>query len=50
MCVETANGVSLDYMEHADVIEPADYAFLVTEEEFDYIFAGVTERGLDVMG
>ena len=46
ICVETANGVSLDYMDYADQIEPAHYAFLVTEEEFDDIFARVTGRGL----
>ena len=46
MCVETANGVSLDYADHADEIVPAHYAFLVSEEEFDDIFARVTERGL----
>jgi len=46
MCVETANGVSLDYSDRAGTFEPAHYAFLVTEEEFDAIFARVTERGL----
>ena len=46
MCVETANGVSLDY---DDRWGPAHhhYAFLVSEEEFDAIFSRVTERGLD---
>ena|SRR5438552_813659 len=45
MCVETANGVSLDY---DDRWGPAvsHYAFLVTEEEFDAIFARIKERGL----
>jgi catechol 2,3-dioxygenase-like lactoylglutathione lyase family enzyme len=45
VCVETANGVSLDYDDRAG---PArhHYAFLVSEEEFDGIFARVTERGL----
>ncbi len=46
VCVETANGVSLDYMDYAGRIESNHYAFLVTEEEFDDIFARVTERGL----
>ena len=46
VCVETANGVSLDYADHAGSFEPAHYAFLVTEEEFDAIFTRVTERGL----
>ena len=43
--VETANGVSLDFDDrHGSV--PAHYAFLVSEEDFDAIFARVTERGL----
>jgi len=46
LCVETANGVSLDYADHDGVIPSAHYAFLVSEEEFDAIFARVTERGL----
>ncbi len=45
MCVETANGVSLDYDDRGAPV-PAHYAFLVSEEEFDAIFARVTERGL----
>jgi catechol 2,3-dioxygenase-like lactoylglutathione lyase family enzyme len=45
MCVETANGVSLDYDDRPG---PAQhhYAFLVSEDEFDAIFARVTDRGL----
>ncbi len=46
MCVETANGVSLDYADRAAPFEHGHYAFLVTEDEFDTIFARVTERGL----
>lgn len=46
LCVETANGVSLDYADHQGDLQPAHYAFLITEEEFDDIFARVTERGL----
>jgi hypothetical protein len=46
MCVETANGVSLDFMTHADPIESAHYAFLVSEGEFDAIFARIIDRGL----
>jgi catechol 2,3-dioxygenase-like lactoylglutathione lyase family enzyme len=45
LCVETANGVSLDYDDRA-APERHHYAFLVTEEEFDAIFARVTARGL----
>ena len=45
MCVETANGVSLDYDDRWEAAR-AHYAFLVSEDEFDAIFARVTERGL----
>jgi catechol 2,3-dioxygenase-like lactoylglutathione lyase family enzyme len=45
-CVETANGVSLDYADRGAPVEPAHYAFLVSEEEFDAIFARVNERGV----
>jgi catechol 2,3-dioxygenase-like lactoylglutathione lyase family enzyme len=45
LCLETANGVSLDYDDRA-APEQHHYAFLVTEEEFDVIFARVTARGL----
>ena len=45
MCVETANGVSLDYDDRWEVSHH-HYAFLVSEEEFDAIFERVTERNL----
>jgi hypothetical protein len=45
LCLETANGVSLDYDDRGDP-EHHHYAFLVTEEEFDGLFARVMERGL----
>jgi catechol 2,3-dioxygenase-like lactoylglutathione lyase family enzyme len=45
MCVETANGVALDYDDRPDPV-PGHYAFLVSEEEFDDIFARVKERGV----
>jgi catechol 2,3-dioxygenase-like lactoylglutathione lyase family enzyme len=45
MCLETANGVSLDYDDRG-APEHHHYAFLVTEEEFDAIFTRVTEGGL----
>jgi catechol 2,3-dioxygenase-like lactoylglutathione lyase family enzyme len=45
LCVETANGVSLDYDDRW-MSGPNHYAFLVTEDEFDAIFARVQERGL----
>jgi catechol 2,3-dioxygenase-like lactoylglutathione lyase family enzyme len=46
LCVETANGVSLDYADHAGPFAPSHYAFLVSEDEFEAIFARVTERQL----
>jgi catechol 2,3-dioxygenase-like lactoylglutathione lyase family enzyme len=46
LCVETANGVSLDYADHVGAIASNHYAFLVSEGEFDAIFARVTEREL----
>ena len=45
MCLETANGVSLDYDDRG-ALAHHHYAFLVTEEEFDAIFARVAARGL----
>jgi catechol 2,3-dioxygenase-like lactoylglutathione lyase family enzyme len=45
VCVETDNGVSLDY-DDREGPERHHYAFLVSEEEFDAIFDRVTERGL----
>jgi catechol 2,3-dioxygenase-like lactoylglutathione lyase family enzyme len=45
MCVETSNGVSLDYDDRPNP-PLGHYAFLVSEEEFDGIFARVKERGL----
>lgn len=45
--VELDNGVTLDFIAAADdelIIE--HYAFLVSEQEFDQIFARITERGL----
>ena len=45
LCVETDNGVSLDYDDRWGPV-PGHYAFLVSEDEFDVIFARVTARGL----
>jgi catechol 2,3-dioxygenase-like lactoylglutathione lyase family enzyme len=45
MCIETANGVSLDYDDRG-WSGHNHYAFLVTEEEFDAIFTRVKDRGL----
>jgi extradiol dioxygenase family protein len=43
MCVETANGVSLDYDDRSDVTSQ-HYAFLVSEQDFDAIFERIRER------
>jgi catechol 2,3-dioxygenase-like lactoylglutathione lyase family enzyme len=47
MTVETANGVTLDYVESGGDITSQHYAFLVSEADFDVIFARIQERGLD---
>ncbi|GEC05713.1 cysteine transferase [Streptomyces spinoverrucosus] len=44
--VEIANGVSLDYMNTQGDITPQHYAFLVSESEFDTIFARIQQAGL----
>ncbi|MDN3029541.1 VOC family protein [Streptomyces sp. S.PB5] len=44
--VEIPNGVTLDFMDTAGAITPQHYAFLVSEADFDTIFARVQERGL----
>lgn len=46
MVVEAANGVSLDFMATDGQITSQHYAFLVTEDEFDEIFARITAREL----
>jgi len=45
MCVETANGVSLDYDDRGEVTSN-HYAFLVSEADFDAIFARILERNI----
>jgi len=45
--VELGNGVSLDYVTAAGEITSQHYAFLVSESEFDSIFARIRERGLE---
>lgn len=44
--VEAANGVSLDFMQTAGEVAPQHYAFLLSEDEFDDVFARVRGRGL----
>ena len=47
--VETANEVSIDFMATDDqqYLVPNHYAFLVSEDEFDEIFARIAEQGLE---
>ncbi|MGW0996563.1 VOC family protein [Streptomyces sp. NPDC002520] len=44
--VQIPNGVTLDYMETADSINPQHYAFLVSEDDFDTIFRRISDAGL----
>ena len=45
--VETANGVTLDFMDTDPAqITPQHYAFLVSDEEFDAIMARIRRAGL----
>ena len=46
MVVDTANGVSLDFIDSDGEITSQHYAFLVSEDEFDQIFGRVQERNL----
>jgi catechol 2,3-dioxygenase-like lactoylglutathione lyase family enzyme len=47
LCVEAANGVSLDFRDTEEPIAPQHYAFLVSEAEFDEGLARIRDRGLD---
>jgi catechol 2,3-dioxygenase-like lactoylglutathione lyase family enzyme len=44
--VTTDNGANLDFMITDGEITPQHYAFLVSETEFDAIFARISERNL----
>jgi catechol 2,3-dioxygenase-like lactoylglutathione lyase family enzyme len=46
LVVETANGVSLDFIETDEHVLTEHYAFLISEEEFDEIFGRIVERGI----
>jgi catechol 2,3-dioxygenase-like lactoylglutathione lyase family enzyme len=45
--LETANEVTLAFLETDEKIDIQHYAFLVSNEEFDQIFGRVKARGLD---
>lgn len=47
LVVELDNGVSLDFMEKTGKVALQHYAFLISEEDFDAVFARIEERGLD---
>ena len=47
LVVELDNGVSLDFLEKAGRIAAQHYAFLISEAEFDAVFARLGQRGLD---
>ncbi len=47
MVVDAANGVSLDFLSTEERFIVEHYAFLVSEAEFDDIFARIQARGLD---
>jgi len=44
LVVKTSNGVSLDFIETHEEIYPQHYAFLVSDAEFEQIFARIKER------
>ena len=46
LCVDVANGVSLDFHEVEEEVAGQHYAFLVSEDEFSAIFERIQERGL----
>jgi len=46
LVLHTSNGVSLDFIDSTEKIDPQHYAFLVSEKEFDEIFGRITSRGL----
>ena len=46
LVVQAGNEVSLDFAEHDGPLQPQHYAFLVSDSEFDEIFARIRERAL----
>lgn len=46
MMVKTNNDVDLDFMTTSENMQPRHYAFLVSEPEFDQIFARIAEENL----
>lgn len=46
LVLRTSNGVSLDFIDSTEKIDPQHYAFLVSDAEFDQIFGRIKKRGL----
>ena len=46
LVVQVDNDVSLDFADDHGPVHPQHYAFLVSEDEFDQIFARIRERDL----
>lgn len=46
LVLQTINGVSLDFIDSTETIEPQHYAFLVSEIEFDQIFERIKKRSI----
>ena len=46
LVVQLGNGVSLDFYEQEGKIASQHYAFLVSEDEFDRVFARIQAQGL----
>jgi extradiol dioxygenase family protein len=47
LVVQVDNEVSLDFADDHGPVRPQHYAFLVSESDFDEIFARIQDRGLD---
>jgi catechol 2,3-dioxygenase-like lactoylglutathione lyase family enzyme len=46
LVVQLENGVSLDFFESAGAISSQHYAFLMSEDEFDQVYARIRDGGL----
>jgi extradiol dioxygenase family protein len=47
LSIQVANEVTLDFCDADYEVEKQHYAFLVSEAEFDQIFARIKQRGID---
>ena len=47
LVVDVDNGVSLDFSENGGDFSVQHYAFMVSEQEFDAIFARIRDKGLE---